>query len=85
MAVVVLFDGCEQIDKSILEYFDYLDKELDIAPDKTLKHRTNIFSNQGIAYLYNQPQTLNMQNILEHLAIHINIIYMQIKIIILKK
>jgi len=45
MAVVVLFDGCEQIDKSILEYFDYLDKELDIAPDKTLKHRTNIFSN----------------------------------------
>ena len=36
MAVVVLFDGCEQIDKSILEYFDYLDKELDIAPDKLL-------------------------------------------------
>ena len=45
MAVVVLFDGCEQIDKSILDYFDYLDTELEIQEDKTLKHRTNIFLN----------------------------------------
>ena len=47
VAVVVIFDGCQQLHPSILEFFDFLDEELEIPHEKSLQHRRDVFMNQG--------------------------------------
>jgi len=53
-----MFDGCDKIDKSIVEFFEFLDEELKIDPEKRLKHRTEIFMKKGADKLFHHyPKT----------------------------
>ena len=58
IAVVVMFDGCDKIDKSIVEFFEFLDDKLKIDSLKRLNYRTEIFLKKGADKKYKHfPKT----------------------------
>jgi hypothetical protein len=51
--VVVVFDGCENLDESMMFMFEDEDKLKEIPPERSMKHRISLYKNKHSLYPQN--------------------------------